>query len=432
MTVGRPITADEVTSIVIETGSAFTRAGFSGEYSPKFMLPTAYGRDRDDKYYFGESALNEPVPGKEVYSPLTDGCIQDWNAISKFWRYIYEDRFKLDPREWPFVTTEQIWNPPENKKRSLEVAFEDLEVPIFSLLKAPLCATYESGRPTGLVIDVGASVASVTPVVEGNVMTRSAYHSRFAGDFINLHVVNHLEKQRGIKITPTYQVQRKSVTDTGEPANPVYRTFPEPMTESYDAYQIGRVLTEFKESTSQVADAPFDPSTFQMQRLGVRPFEFPTGYNLTFGPERFTTTEPLFKPSMFPLSDIPSDALTNAQGISQLVNGALSRVIDSSSQSTTPGLAEANIKALMSNIIITGGTSLMQGFVNRIEYELAQYYPTYGLRFTIAQNATERKSTTWTGASILASLGNFGQEQSWITKQEYDEYGADLAEKRFK
>lgn len=436
MTIARPITADEVTSIVIETGSAFTRAGFSGEYSPKFMLPTPYGKDSNNNYYFDENQLNDPIPDKEVYSPLTDGCIHDWNAISKYWRYIYDEKFKLDPTEWPFVTTEHIWNPAENKKRVLELAFEDLQVPIFSLLKSPLCATYESGRPTGLVIDVGASVASVTPVVEGNIMTRAAYHSRFAGDFLNLHLVNQLEKQRNVTVTPAYKIQKK-VLNNPDPNNnnePVYKNFPEPMTESFDTYQTGRILTEFKESTLQVSDIPFDANNPQMQRLGNRPFEFPTGHSLLFGTERFTTTEPLFKPFSYPIDGlIPQDVLNNAQGISQLVNASLSKVIDASSTSSAQsGAAEQNIKSLLSNVIITGGTSLLQGFVNRIEFELSQYYPTYQLRFTVSQNAAERKSTTWTGASILASLGNFGQEQAWITKQDYEEYGSDLGEKRFK
>uniref|UniRef100_A0A060T6C5 ARAD1C18436p n=1 Tax=Blastobotrys adeninivorans TaxID=409370 RepID=A0A060T6C5_BLAAD len=434
----KPLGPDDVTSIVIETGSSATRVGFSGDYSPKYVIPTVYGKiagehspSGKDQYSFGNVDINVPESHKEIYCPLSDGLIQDWPGVSRLWTYIYEHELGMDPREQPLVIPEPTWNPVENKQRALEVALEEFQVPVFSLLKAPLCATYESTKPTALVIDVGAAVASVTPVVDGNVLTRASFHSRFAGDFVNAHIASHLQTQRNLSVTPHYQVASKSVSDPGQPANPSLKTFEDGfISDSYHAYQVQRVLAEFKESTSQVSEVPFNPASLPFARVGSRPFEFPTGFNMSFGPERFTTTEPLFKPSQFPLPNMPP--LENAHGLGDMIYGAVTRAIDSSASQSATGLADSYLKNLLSNIIITGGTTLLQGFTSRIEYELGQYFPSHQPRYTIAPTAADRKATTWTGASIVASLGSF-DSNVWVTKQDYEEIGAlGLAEKRFR
>jgi len=64
--------------------------------------------------------------------------------------------------------------------------------------------------------------------------------------------------------------------------------------------------------------------------------------------------------------------------------------------------------ALMNNIVVTGGTSLMQGMVTRIEQEMQR--DTAGkVRVHAAGNGMERICGKWIGGSILASLGSFHQ-----------------------
>lgn len=418
---GRAPQPDELTSIVIETGSSWTRAGFSGEGLPKYVVPTAYGRIGEDgaaggEYLFDDEGVNSLAKGKNIYNPMADGCVQDWDAVSKLWRYVYESKLQLDPTEFPLLTTEQPWNPMSNKVQSLEVAFEDLQVPVFSLVKNPLCAAYESARATALVIDVGSAVASVTPVVDGSIISKAAFHTKFAGDFVNLHIISHLH-QRMPRIKPYYEVKRKSITDPGQQANPQLKNFGFQVSESFETYHIQRVLTEFKESTSQICEVPFSLNS-HFARIG-RPFEFPSGFNLTFGPERLTTAEPLFRPLQYMLPGVSLPE--GSQGLGDMLGNSLA--------SFTSNLD--TFGALLSHIILIGGTSLIPGFTERVHYELMSRFPNYTPRFFLPESNVERKSTVWMGASILASLGTFDQN-SWVTKQEYEEYGAELAEKRFK
>src|SRR5438046_4972732 len=90
--------------------------------------------------------------------------------------------------------------------------------------------------------------------------------------------------------------------------------------------------------------------------------------------------------------------------------------------------------ALMNNIIVTGGTSLMPGMIIRLEQEM-QRDTASKIRIHAAGNGMERICGKWIGGSILASLGSFHQlyqpicfvfsDARWITKQEYEEAGKD-------
>jgi len=85
---------------------------------------------------------------------------------------------------------------------------------------------------------------------------------------------------------------------------------------------------------------------------------------------------------------------------------------------------------LLSNVVVTGGSSLLFGFTDRINNELSALYPGPRVRLNAPGITVERKFAGWLGASILASLGTF--HQLWISKREYEEHGAGIVEKRCK
>lgn len=64
---------------------------------------------------------------------------------------------------------------------------------------------------------------------------------------------------------------------------------------------------------------------------------------------------------------------------------------------------------LLNNVVVTGGTSLLQGFTDRLNTELVQMYPGPRVRLSAAGITAERKFGSWIGGSILGSLGTFHQ-----------------------
>jgi actin-related protein 4 len=150
-----------------------------------------------------------------------------------------------------------------------------------------------------------------------------------------------------------------------------------------------------------------------------RPFEFPDGYNQVFGVDRYRVVESLFDAkaaiqdpeSLFP-------APTQAQTVPEIIKAALNGV-------------DVDIRPhLLSNVVVTGASSLLHGFTDRLNQELTQLYPGPRVRISAPGNTSERRFSSWIGGSILASLGTF--HQMWISKKEFDEHGPNIVEKRCK
>jgi actin-like protein 6A len=85
-------------------------------------------------------------------------------------------------------------------------------------------------------------------------------------------------------------------------------------------------------------------------------------------------------------------------------------------------------KELYSNIVITGGNTLFNNFLEKIQRKIYNNSSNVKIKINTAQSVTERKFSTWIGGSILASVGNF--HQLWLSKQEYDEHGSILIERK--
>ena len=106
---------------------------------------------------------------------------------------------------------------------------------------------------------------------------------------------------------------------------------------------------------------------------------------------------------------------------------------------------------LLNNIILTGATTLLPGFADRVNHELSsmapgvrnnlfiyffnsRYFLTFNylkqpkIKLYAAGNTIERKCSSWLGGSILSSLGTF--HQLWISRKEYDDYGRGIVEKK--
>lgn len=81
-------------------------------------------------------------------------------------------------------------------------------------------------------------------------------------------------------------------------------------------------------------------------------------------------------------------------------------------------------RELYGGIVLTGGCSLIPGTIERFTRELAFLTPQmFKMKILAAQNSTQRLSGPWIGGSILSSLGTF--QQTWISRAEYDELGAE-------
>ena len=83
-------------------------------------------------------------------------------------------------------------------------------------------------------------------------------------------------------------------------------------------------------------------------------------------------------------------------------------------------------RELCGNIILCGAHSLFPNLDKRLSHEISNIVSnSFKCRVIAPRNSTERRFASWIGGSVLTSLGSF--QQLWLSKTEYEEYGATLA-----
>jgi actin len=122
--------------------------------------------------------------------------------------------------------------------------------------------------------------------------------------------------------------------------------------------------------------------------------------------EHFVCPELLFRPG---LQNLQFD------GVHRLIFDSITR-------------CDADIqKDLYGNIVLAGGSTMFQGFPERVEKEIIALAPATMKVKVVA--LPERKYLTWIGGSILASLETFSQMV--ITREEYNEAGLGIVHRKF-
>jgi len=130
----------------------------------------------------------------------------------------------------------------------------------------------------------------------------------------------------------------------------------------------------------------------------------PDGHSLLLGSETFRCGEALFKPGLLGL-ELP--------GIHQLIYQSIMKC----------GVDER--KELCGNILVSGGTTLLPGFVERLKSELEKLLTTMPIK--IISNE-DRINDVWIGGSIYEE---YTGQREWISNEEYDECGPAIVHRKF-
>ncbi|CAK7242575.1 MAG: Actin-related protein 4 [Sporothrix thermara] len=364
--------------------------------------------------------------------------------------------------ENPLLMTEAPWNNAKNRERAIEIAMENWGTPAFWLSRTPVLAAFAAGKASALVIDVGGAGTNVTAVHDGVVLRRSVQRSAAGGLYLSGQIREMWKAQAdpAINVVPTFMVENKTPVDAGAPAQARLRNFPFAVQSSFRAYEEERLLTEFKESVVEVWRGPGRFSApgnedFVKSQPG-RVFEMPDGYNQMWREQRYRVAEGMWdETAAFPstLAAAAAAAAATASGgeATAAAAAAAAATLKSSSSNlfaastptlaknqTIPELVRAAINSvdvdlrplLLGNVVVTGSTSLLNGFNDRLNNELTAMWPGVKIKIHAAGLTSERRFGAWIGGSILASLGTF--HQMWISRAEYDENGAGIVEKRCK
>nr|POE93248.1 actin-related protein 4 [Quercus suber] len=237
-------------------------------------------------------------------------------------------------------------------------------------------------------------------------------------------------------LVPYYMVKSKSPVDANAPSNASYVKFDKAPKDSFRVLEEERVLTSFKESIVQTWQGPGrleSPASSNapgaapgpggltnldhVKQLPAKPFEMPDGWNTVFGAERFKVAESLFDHNAA-YTDATHPKPAAEQTLTMLAHKALQA-------------CDVDVRTnLLHNVVLTGAGSLIEKLADRLSVDLQAMYPNPKVRVIASSNSVERKYGAWIGGSVLSSLGTF--HQMWISREEYNEFGSAIVEKRCK
>jgi centractin len=351
--------------------------------------------------------------------PTQHGIITDWEDMHAVWQHMYHE-LSIVQDQHPVLLTESPLNPKSNRGKAAEIFFETFNVPalyvqvqailslsvkdqhtrrstalistcvhrahldeqwltLIRLFMVLSSVRYASGRTTGVVLDSGDGVTSCVPVYEGftlpNSITRIDVGGRDVTDYLQLL----LRKNNGVNLYTS--AEREVVKEIKEKI-------------CYVAYNIDNYEKEYSSDSKHLVDSTLGADELEPEI----PYKLPDGSILHVGSEKFRAPELLFNPSLIGL-EYP--------GIHQTLVNCISK-------------CDLDLRrTLYSHITLSGGSTLFDGFGDRLLSEVRRLAP----RDTKIKiwAPPDRILSTWIGGSILASLATF--KKMWVTKKEYEEGG---------
>lgn len=366
-------------ALIIDNGSGMVKAGFSGEAQPCVEFPSIIGTPKykkslkhmkDGKMLFvGSDAYDKKGVLKLSY-PIEHGIVTDWENMEQIWSHTF-DKLRVIPNDRNVLLTEAPRNPRKNREKMAEIMFETFNVDGLYIAIQGVLSLYASGRTTGTVLDIGDGVTHTIPIYDGYAIDNAINRFDLAGRDVTEYMQRLLEMEGISMITSSEkEIVRR-------------------MKEKY-AYCVTDVEAEYKMYRS---------------RNMSRKYVLPDGNAIILQDVMYETPEVLFNPSL-----IGKEML----GVHEAVNDSILKT-------------DINIrKDLYSNIVLSGGTTMIRDFDKKLEYSLRSVLNTNAEVKVIAP--PERRYSVWMGGSILASLPTF--DSAWIYNREYRESGPSIIHAR--
>ncbi|KAK9460894.1 actin family [Lipomyces oligophaga] len=387
--------------IVLDNGTGEIKAGFAGAERPQVFFPSYVGRPKharvmagalEDDIFIGQQAQDHRGLLKLKY-PLEHGVVNDWADMERIWSFVYSHGLKVLSEEHPVLLTEAPLNPRYNRQRAAEIFFETFNVPALFLSVQAVLALYASGRTTGVVLDAGDGVSHSVPVYEGFAIANAIRRIDVGGRDVTLELEVQLRKNTGAVLHTSAERE-------------IVRTMKERMCyvaldikkEERDARKLQRrqVSLSIANPGPTTTTAPTTAAIASTTSGQPDEFTLPDGHVLRLGIERFRAPEVLFDPSLLGL-EYP--------GIPDMLSECIGKV-------------DVDLRRpLYSNIVLSGGTTLMRGFGDRLLSEVRSRAPK-DIKIRIFA-PPERKYSTWIGGSILAGLSTF--RKMWVGAEEWRE-----------
>lgn len=219
-------------------------------------------------------------------------------------------------------------------------------------------SSFCAGRSTSLVIDAGASGITISPIVDGYVLRKSVVKNRRGGDWMDAYVKQDIEQKlfvNGNELIPWYHSKSP-------------RTKHLKPTISFREYHLRDTVRDLKQWMCFVPYVPIANEVrheFFTNRISIPPFELPDGTMVTQSDSLCSIPEKLFISPSNTSGNSKSSKRTKVENTS-IDSDSLQDIVHSCISKCDVDIR----RELLSNIVVVGGCSVVDGFVPRLNYEL--------------------------------------------------------------
>ena len=331
---------DETGGLVVDYGSHSSKFGFAGEDCPRISRRTQHHFAKDVAMGIAELSVGE------------------------------------DRMDHPIIMTVPTLLSDQEKIERVGYLFE-CDAPAVFAIRSTVASAFAVGKSTALVVELGASAATVCPVYDGYGLLKATKVSEPCG---------------GAAISKELEVLVKSWLPPPDASAPW----------SKRSQYLDRI-DDIKHSCCFVQRTNLPDKRSADSEFPQKEYLLPDGKIVKLGTKRHDVCEGLFH---------------HETGLSSLIHDSIS--------ACDPDLR----RSFVQDILFVGGGSLLEGVVERVGVDLANRLPlSFKPKISAPGTTTERRFSPFVGCSVLASLGNF--QQLWLSKKEWNEEGERLALDRF-
>lgn len=363
--------------LIADFGSSKFRFGWAGGDFPEILSPSIYvdasdyifssdivsgleeifiGDDKQD-YFFGDEALKY----QNILTIHEFMKEENYNILEKYFNFHYQ---KLNiPEEYHFIQPIIIISPFNMsdiiRAKLQKIFFEKFGFPFLLFLPDDKAILSTLRKSDGVIVNMGENNTYISSIYHGftNIMARDVFP--IAGEEITNYFLNLILKGRGSS-----------------------RNF-------YLDYWLAK---EIKEKMSLCVMNPKEEKERIREGLTKynRVVKLPDNSKLKINYERFMISEPLFDPKL-----VHIDYVSLPEIIAKII-----KFWD-----------RENWADLLSNVILSGGGSLIPGLKERIQNELKQYFSEKLQDKIKVFSPSGRENMGWIGASVLFGLDKL---EGWI------------------
>ncbi|XP_065052377.1 POTE ankyrin domain family member J-like [Rhopilema esculentum] len=364
-------------TVVVDAGCGFLKTGLAGELAPHMILPSVIGIPRRFSqdvsrmtrgYYVGDEAIMH-AGMLQLDHPMKPE-VTNWSDVYSLLEYVIEETLQVNVREHPILLTEIGLMPKKHREKITEIMFERFGAQAFYLANQGPLSLYSMGLTTGLCVNSGYSRTQSIPVYEGHSLPYCTNQLDIGGNQIANYLGRLLLSERGLAFST-----------------------------SSEKFLLSNMMEKF---CYVAEDLKAERELLKKRYDDVRKiYELPDGQIIDIDSERYESPETLYNPDLLGLEQSPLHEM----------------MIDSIAS------AEQDLKTtLMKNTVITGGTTRLPGFTERLEKELSAVGD-HTCHFSL-KKANNPVTATWTGASVISSLSTFSQQ--CVTTDQYAEIGSQV------